>query len=493
MEAVVQQCFVDKQCFEIHKKELFLKNDRLLHQIMSQDVMIRVMNSIAVFNDVNLEMQSSEFYVKCLDLDAELLNKENAYNDLSKSYSQLEKHCISLELTMQLNQEIFQNDTSTKDTTICKSKEHIKSMRENTKEKNVKQEMDEIETINIELEHKHCDSLIAQLNSKSMENADLKGQIQEKVFVTTSLQNELRRLKERIGYAHEDYLKKTIENTDTIRGLVERARKQNPSEPLLDSACKFTKHESSKTPDSNTPVLPSIGLKNYTSASRSQPTGNKKNDRISQTPSSNMQNKVEVQRRRVKSKSNKKNRVKDPICDANVKHTMLNANSELICVKCETQNPEIQVYSRRPKQKKSVGLSKKAKIVESKIANNSEPNHLWGSNDTNVSFSSSRVNDRLSRLFYVTVQFGNDQIAKIMGHGDYQLGNVTISRVYYVEGLGHNLISVGQFCDADLEVALRKNTCFIRNLEGVDLLSESRDTNLYTISLDDMLKTSPIL
>ncbi|GKE92217.1 retrovirus-related pol polyprotein from transposon TNT 1-94, partial [Tanacetum coccineum] len=87
---------------------------------------------------------------------------------------------------------------------------------------------------------------------------------------------------------------------------------------------------------------------------------------------------------------------------------------------------------------------------------------------------------------------GNDHIARIMGYGDYQLGNVTISRVYYVKGLGHNLFFVGQFCDVDLEVAFWKNTCFIRNLEGVDLLFGSRDTNLYTISLDDMLKTSPI-
>ncbi|GJT71170.1 retrovirus-related pol polyprotein from transposon TNT 1-94 [Tanacetum coccineum] len=94
--------------------------------------------------------------------------------------------------------------------------------------------------------------------------------------------------------------------------------------------------------------------------------------------------------------------------------------------------------------------------------------------------------------FLGTVRFGNDHIARIIGYGDYQLGNVTISRVYYVEGLGHNLFSVGQFCDADLEVAFWKNTCFIRNLEGVDLLFGSRDTNLYTISLDDMLKTSPI-
>ncbi|GJV25762.1 retrovirus-related pol polyprotein from transposon TNT 1-94 [Tanacetum coccineum] len=94
--------------------------------------------------------------------------------------------------------------------------------------------------------------------------------------------------------------------------------------------------------------------------------------------------------------------------------------------------------------------------------------------------------------FLGTVRFRNDHIARIMGYGYYQLGNVTISRVYDVERLGHNLFSVGQFCDADLEVAFRKNTCFIRNLEGVDLISRSHDTNLYIISLDDMLKTSSI-
>ncbi|GKE43714.1 retrovirus-related pol polyprotein from transposon TNT 1-94 [Tanacetum coccineum] len=102
------------------------------------------------------------------------------------------------------------------------------------------------------------------------------------------------------------------------------------------------------------------------------------------------------------------------------------------------------------------------------------------------------LTQRLSRLFSGTVRFGNDHIARITGYDDYQLGNVTISRVYYVEGLGHNLFSIGQFCDANLEVAFQKNTCFIRNLEGVDLLFGSRDTNLYIISLDDMLKTSSI-
>ncbi|GKA31641.1 hypothetical protein Tco_0717946 [Tanacetum coccineum] len=65
-----------------------------------------------------------------------------------------------------------------------------------------------------------------------------------------------------------------------------------------------------------------------------------------------------------------------------------------------------------------------------------------------------------------TVRFGNDQFAPILGYGDLVQGNITIKRVYYVEGLNHNLFSVGQFCDADLEVAFRKSTCFVRDLQG---------------------------
>ncbi|GJT65049.1 retrovirus-related pol polyprotein from transposon TNT 1-94 [Tanacetum coccineum] len=400
------------------------------------DVMICVMNSIFVFDDVNVEMQSSKSCVKCVDLDVELLNKQNAYNDLLKSYSQLEKYCISLELTMQLNQEIFQKDSlsnnqntleipeyfenndlkaqlQAKDTTIFKLKEHIKSMRENEKEEKVKHEIDEIETINIELEHsvaklfsknehlhkeivhlkkiyndqfdsikktcalskEHDDSLTAQLNSKSMENTDLKRQIQDRLDIEP-LSHRLKNNRD----AHEDYLKKTIENTDTIHRLVEHARTQNPS------TLRLCLHVYKIRPGIVSICFSDMALR-------------------------------------------------------------------------ETQKPEIKVYSRRPKQVKSVVSSKKAKIVESKIANNSEPTHLWESNAIDVPSSSSLVNDMLSRLS---------------------------------SGVVRNLFSFGQFYDADLEVSFRENTCFIRNLEGFDLLSSSRDTNLYTISLYDMLKTSLI-
>nr|GFA74822.1 hypothetical protein [Tanacetum cinerariifolium] len=66
-----------------------------------------------------------------------------------------------------------------------------------------------------------------------------------------------------------------------------------------------------------------------------------------------------------------------------------------------------------------------------------------------------------------------DVISKVvcaMCFGDLQWGNILITRVYFVEGLGHNLFSIGQFCDSDLEVAFRRNACYVRNLEGVDLL-----------------------
>ncbi|GKD35610.1 retrovirus-related pol polyprotein from transposon TNT 1-94 [Tanacetum coccineum] len=92
--------------------------------------------------------------------------------------------------------------------------------------------------------------------------------------------------------------------------------------------------------------------------------------------------------------------------------------------------------------------------------------------------------------FIGTVRFGNDHFAAITGYGDYVQGNITICHVYYVEGLGHNLFSVGQFCDGDLEVAFRSNTCYVRNLKGDDMLTGSRDSNLYTISIFEMAASS---
>ncbi|GJS57470.1 hypothetical protein Tco_0652254 [Tanacetum coccineum] len=85
--------------------------------------------------------------------------------------------------------------------------------------------------------------------------------------------------------------------------------------------------------------------------------------------------------------------------------------------------------------------------------------------------------------FLGTVRFRNDQFALILTYGDLVQGNITIKRVYYVEGLNHNLFSVGQFCDADLEVAFRKSTCYVYDLKGNDLLTGSRGADLCSITL----------
>ncbi|GKA21501.1 retrovirus-related pol polyprotein from transposon TNT 1-94 [Tanacetum coccineum] len=97
-------------------------------------------------------------------------------------------------------------------------------------------------------------------------------------------------------------------------------------------------------------------------------------------------------------------------------------------------------------------------------AKKQDPNKNWGSNFPNSPSSN------FMKKFIGTVTFGNDHFGAIMGYGDYVIGDSVISRVYYVEGLGHSLFSFGQFCDSDLEVAFRKHLCYVRDTDGVDLI-----------------------
>ncbi|GKE03654.1 hypothetical protein Tco_1395672 [Tanacetum coccineum] len=307
------------------------------------------------------------------------------------------------------------------------------------------------------------DSLIDKLNLKSAENDDLKAQIQDKVFVITSLKNDLRKVKGKeivdivaqipSAYtivpdmfkldlehlspwllqnreAHIEYLKYTQEQANILREIVEQAKAKQPLDKELDFALQKMLLSHLKTRSRK------LGLKCSSSNYRSKLTCNKKNDRISRTPSRNIKNKVEAQPRKV----NKKNSVVKPIRDVDVKHSLFNANFEPICATCkksmfvgfhdmclldfvinnftivgnscpltritstnvvppkkttshsvETQKPELKVCSRKPKNVNNVGSSKKAKTVESKNANNSKPNHTWGSNATDISSSSSLV------------------------------------------------------------------------------------------------------
>ncbi|GJS96113.1 retrovirus-related pol polyprotein from transposon TNT 1-94 [Tanacetum coccineum] len=244
-------------------------------------------------------------------------------------------------------------------------------------------------------------------------------------------------------------------------------------------------------------------------------------------------NKVKARPRKVKSSLKNKNCVVEPKGTAHVQNSKLNANFELKCVKCngcmlsdnhdlcvldfinnvnarnacpltritittevprwkppalENETPKhvvTLVYSRKPRKSKTNVPISKSKVVQIVLwyLDSGFSKHITGDRSQLTNF----VNK-----FLGTVKFRNDHVAKILGYGDYQFGNVMISRVYYVEGLGHNLFSIGQFCDSNLEVAFCQHTCFIRNLEGIDLLTGSRGNNLYTMSLRDMMTSSRI-
>nr|GEW68675.1 integrase, catalytic region, zinc finger, CCHC-type, peptidase aspartic, catalytic [Tanacetum cinerariifolium] len=91
------------------------------------------------------------------------------------------------------------------------------------------------------------------------------------------------------------------------------------------------------------------------------------------------------------------------------------------------------------------------------------------------------------KKFIGTVRFRNDHFGTIMGYEDYVIGDSVISRVYYVEGLGHNLFSVRKFYDSNLKVAFRKHSCYVQDTDGVELIKGFRGSNLYTISVEYMM------
>ncbi|GJS42265.1 hypothetical protein Tco_0567308 [Tanacetum coccineum] len=250
---------------------------------------------------------------KCLKLKTELLSKtdfieKEIYDNLFKSYTTLEKHCISLEVDTQLNQKIFQRDNSVsnqsalsfelnelkaqsqeKDTVIKKLKERIKSLSGNINEDKIKKDLEEIETINIELDHR-VSKLIA-------ENEHLK-QTYKQLY--DLIKPARIRSKEQCDDLINQVNLKSVEIFDLNASLQER----------------------------------SFGVKLSTSASGSQPSSNTKKNKIQQTPSSTQKNKVEAHPRKVKSSLKNKDCVVVSKGTANVQHSKLNANSKLKCVKC---------------------------------------------------------------------------------------------------------------------------------------------------------------
>nr|GEW91835.1 retrovirus-related Pol polyprotein from transposon TNT 1-94 [Tanacetum cinerariifolium] len=482
-DVAVEEHHEESNKFQANMNKALNENKRLLEQAISKDIVNKVVTST-----VDNAYEPVHECERCVKLETELQKdfiKRECYDKLFKKYTTLEKYCISLEVDTQLEQEIFQRNNSfsqqsvlcfdqlfeinelnaqsqEKDMVIMKLKERIKSLSGNMKEEKIKQELEEIETINIELDHRvtkliaeneHLKQTYKQLydsikssriRSKEQSLKDTLRKIKGKVVVDEAvilhpINPELMKIDvaplapklQNSRTAHYDYLKHTQEETATLREIVEHERSLNSLNTSLDYAC------------------------------------NTKKDKIQQTPSKAKKNKLKAYPRNVRTSSQNKKSVVNTKDIASVLNSKLNVKSNLQCVTCNgclfSDNHDscvleyINTVNARVKSK-SIKKPLKRKVVQIVLW------YLDSGCFKHMTEDRSQLTNFVNKLL-CKVKFDNDHVAKIMGYGNYKIGNVTILRVYFVEGLRHNLFSIGQFCDSDLKVAFRQHTCFIHNRE----------------------------
>nr|GEX78423.1 integrase, catalytic region, zinc finger, CCHC-type, peptidase aspartic, catalytic [Tanacetum cinerariifolium] len=434
---------------------------------------------------------------------------------------------------------IVQNE-SVVDTSDLQTKlEHTKERFENYTRNPLSQKL---KNKNVELEFK--------VLNYARENANLKAtyknlfdsisvsRAQTKIIIA-SLQNELQSNIYKSAKLKTQLFKKVSDQKDNTQNTSENTK--FAKQPIVENLPKVGEINAlSKPVTSNSVSTPqeSKGVNNDKTR-RPQPRSNIKNDRVpSASKSSRSKNKgteVEEHHRNLLLSKNKKHMLsacnnfmldsqnvyskvvcamcKQCLISVNHDECLLNyVNDKNSCGKKQSANVSI-----KEKQKKRKPKVKKPKKVESHkslatptsrkprcllrwsptgrmfdingkiIASNESESQSDCSKGDNAC-TSNPVESTIKRFSNATFSLA----AAILGFGDLQWGNILITMVYFIEGLGHNLFSVGQFYDSDLEVAFRRNACFIRNLKGVDLLKGDHSTNLYTINLHEMASASPI-
>nr|GEZ90931.1 integrase, catalytic region, zinc finger, CCHC-type, peptidase aspartic, catalytic [Tanacetum cinerariifolium] len=424
-----------------------------------------------------------------------------------------------------------------KDTVILQLKEKLNSLNGDVKDTNFKRDVHEIETLNIELDHKvtklaaenehlkqtykqlydsikslrvrskeQCDDLINKVNLKSAEVFDLNASLQEKVLVITAkeLLNKLKGkavLTEVVSLnpidpellkvdvtplvpklrknrtAHTDYIRHTQDEAATLRKIVESDRLLSPINTSLVYACKFTMRiqELPMILQQTCPYLTDIGtkleaitLKNKTKHIR-HTTQVTKSESITVTtlPSTNLE-------------SNK------PVLSSTGVNLVSSASGSLS--EDSTKNNRIRRTQKKAKKNKiedhfrtnKYSLNKESVVVQIVLwyLDSGCSKHMIGDRSQLVNFV---------QKFLGTVKFRNDHVAKIIGYRDYQIGNVTISRVYYVEGLDHNLFSVRGLPKLKFEKDHLYSACAMGKSTRKTHKPKSEDTNqekLYLLHMD---------
>ncbi|GJZ59811.1 retrovirus-related pol polyprotein from transposon TNT 1-94 [Tanacetum coccineum] len=489
LKAEVDQNAVDKQCAKIVKKILLIENENLIVNCLSNQLLHAVEQS------------------HCLDLEAEISklqheSQKDIHNKMIKHVSKLEREYLNLQLKYQHLQERRSEADSANDVKALGSHnlevtenvtallEQNKNFRaENEKVKQHYKELYDSIMITRETTNEKTSSLLTEI-------VNLKDQLRGKMSCVTmdsvkpkvlapgmyaidvepiplSLKNNRN--------AHLDYLNHLKESVEIVHEIAEEARAVKPLDNVFASACFYTKRSqelleyvfgtcpkdfNKRDNMSNVHAIPSTGVSNSIEASGSKPKSNTKKNRILPAKSENKK-KVEDHPRKNKYRWTRVNRVDSSISS---KRVVTNSNSE----SCAKRKLFAIVGSQwRPTCKKFASVGYQWRPTRKKLIVGEQCSLIKPTNPKVVPLQlnvalvkccSKHMTGNHSRLknyvkkFIGTVRFKNDHFGAIMGYGDYVIGDSVISR----------------------------------NMDGVDLLKGCRNTNLYTISVDEMLRSSPI-
>nr|GEY67567.1 hypothetical protein [Tanacetum cinerariifolium] len=485
--------------------DLFLKR---LNEEMVVD--LRYFNSLELQVDSltsQLETQKTQFVNEIDRLSREYYYADHM-NAILGVYTKLdEKHAINLELELQQCKEKMKNDKSFK---VNQSKEFCKERKQYFEIQDLKAQLQdkgiaisELKKLIEKLKRKSVDnkfgksSVIRQPNAFKSQRSSFLGKL---TIFSDSLERKDLSMSKSVtkNNVSNDFLK--LVNAQILppikKSILKNTNVLAPGMYKLNT--KPTQTRTSQLPydsrKSNKHVSFSTGVILTTSVSRPKLKSNPIEDRVLLNNSQGKKPKVEDHNRNVKFSMNKTS-VTTCNDNLNVKASnvtflyatcgkcVLNDKHDM-CVLNLLQNPLGKQLLQNPTRNLEIQLESYMSVLIVLFTIDSGcSKHMTGNLKLLINFV---------EKFLGTVKFENDQIAPILGYGDLVQGAVTIKRAYYVEGVNHNLFSVGQFCDADLEVAFRKSTCYIRDLKGNDLLTGSHGTDLYSTTLQDTTSPNPI-
>ncbi|GJY04270.1 hypothetical protein Tco_0370210 [Tanacetum coccineum] len=495
LEAEVDQHVVDRKDVEIERKNFLIANDNLIADCLFKDVF-----HVATNSELNIssftEMHDAHTSLKahCLKLKVELSNlrdkiQKDNHDELIKRFSNLEVNHLNLQLKYQNLKESFVNDTSppTRDVPDFDSVFVVEKMKASIQGKNnAIKKLRMVENGKIKQHYKELYDFIKITRAKHLEQ--ITALLTENESLKVQIQNKLSCL-------NKDQVKPKVlppGNVETLHEIVEEAKAERPLDRSLISACRYTKNSQEWLEYVIGTCPKALNTRDNKHASTSLP----------------KEKQVTFEEQCVMSKSNTHKPVNQLNCQKTNVHVPLSTGVNS-CTDASESQPRSNTKKNRILPAKSVNMKKveeHPRTIKSSLKTTNRVDSSISSKRTVIQIvlwyldlgcSKHMTGDR-SRLrnfmkkFIGTVRFGNDHFGAIIGYGDYIIGESVISRVYYVEGLGHNLFSVGQFCDSDLEVAFKKHSCYVQDTDGVELIKGSRGSNLYTILIEDMFKFSPI-